>query len=86
MYSFNVAVVDFTGLPSAIAALDGKHYNSLRARLHSLANKVNTRPTVAGFSVSLRTFAILAFWGKMPSSVDQFFYFSVSFLLFLKNV
>lgn len=42
--------IEAYGLPSAIAVLDGKHYNNLRARLHSLANKVNTRITVAGFS------------------------------------
>ena len=40
-----------TGLISAIAALDGKQYNNLRAKLHSLANKVSTRTTAAGFSV-----------------------------------
>lgn len=54
-----------TGSVSAIAALDGRHYNTLRSRLHSVANKVSTRITVAGFSVSLLMLPVLAeqlFW------------------------
>ncbi|KAL9981805.1 hypothetical protein ACROYT_G010558 [Oculina patagonica] len=46
----HVPGIEAYGLVSAIAALDGKHYNNLRAKLHSLANKVNTRMTVAGLS------------------------------------
>ena len=42
-----------TGLVSAVAALDGKQYNSLRSKLHSLINKVSTRMTVSGFKVDV---------------------------------
>ncbi|XP_074609432.1 uncharacterized protein LOC141863667 isoform X2 [Acropora palmata] len=38
-----------TGLVSAMAALDGKQYNNLRSKIHSLSNKVNPRLTVSGF-------------------------------------
>ncbi|XP_074609434.1 uncharacterized protein LOC141863667 isoform X3 [Acropora palmata] len=37
------------GLVSAMAALDGKQYNNLRSKIHSLSNKVNPRLTVSGF-------------------------------------
>ena len=39
------------GLVSAMAALDGKQYNNLRSKIHSLSNKVNPRLTVSGFKV-----------------------------------
>lgn len=63
-----------TGSVSAIAALDGRHYNTLRSRLHSVANKVSTRITVAGFSVSLLMLPVLAeqlFW---PIWVIEYFW------------
>ncbi|KAJ7387208.1 hypothetical protein OS493_004178 [Desmophyllum pertusum] len=49
----HVPGIEAYGLVSAVAALDGKQYNYLRGRLHSLANKVNTRMTVAGFSTTV---------------------------------
>ena len=47
--------MSLTGLVSAIVALDGKQYNSMRSKLHNLANNVNTRMTVTGFKVCLRS-------------------------------
>ena len=80
MYCFNIAVVAYPGLPSAIAVLDGKHYNNLRARLHSLANRVNTRVTVAGLSVSLTTFAIFAFEEPILTPGQSIFFLTLCVL------
>ena len=50
----SVVSILFIGLVSAIAALDGKQYNELRSKLHSLSYKVNPKPTVSGFKVFVR--------------------------------
>ncbi|XP_022801392.1 uncharacterized protein LOC111339076 [Stylophora pistillata] len=59
--------IEAYGTVSAVAALDGRHYNTLRSTLHSLANKVSTRMTVAGFStvVDLAVCGFSPIYGRM---------------------
>ncbi|XP_067032145.1 uncharacterized protein [Acropora muricata] len=47
--------VEAYGLVSAMATLDGKQYNNLRSKIHSLSNKVNQRLTVSGFKALVDT-------------------------------
>lgn len=47
--------VEAYGLVSAMAALDGKQYNNLRSKIHSLSNKVNQRLTFSGFKAFVDT-------------------------------
>lgn len=59
--------IEAYGTVSAVAALDGRHYNTLRSTLHSLANKVSARMTVAGFStvVDLGVCGFSPIYGRM---------------------
>ncbi|XP_068679786.1 uncharacterized protein [Montipora foliosa] len=54
-FLFYIPGIEAYGLVSAIAALDGKQYNELRSKLHSLSHKVNPKPTVSGFKTLIDT-------------------------------
>lgn len=66
-FVYHIPGIEAYGSVSAIAALDGRHYNTLRSRLHSVANKVSTRITVAGFStvVDLGVCGFSPIYGRM---------------------